>query len=61
MPRLGDDHERLLQTGQELNKRAKRTWDEFANFALSENVLEVAVGLMYNSPVASPIEIILRY
>ncbi|KAL9607927.1 MAG: hypothetical protein Q9167_007207 [Letrouitia subvulpina] len=46
MPRLGDDHEHLLQTGQELNKRAKRTWDEFANFALSENVLEVAVGLI---------------
>ncbi|KAL8741726.1 MAG: hypothetical protein Q9190_005702 [Brigantiaea leucoxantha] len=42
MPRLEEERDNLLQTGEEINKRAKRTWNEFADFALRDNVLEVA-------------------
>jgi hypothetical protein len=40
MPRL-EDLER------DFGGRCARAWDNFANFALRDNVLEVAVGLMY--------------
>lgn len=46
MPRLVDDGEALLQAGHEAGRRVKRTWDGFVDFALRDNVLEVAVGLM---------------
>jgi hypothetical protein len=39
MPRL-EDLER------DIGARWHSTWDNFANFALRDNVLEVAVGLM---------------
>ena len=48
MPRLDDSREALLHAGQGIQKRAKRAWDGFSDFALRDNVLEVAVGLMYN-------------
>ena len=44
MPRLDDSTEALLESGE---RRAKRVWEDFTEFALRDNVLEVAVGLMY--------------
>ena len=46
MSRFDSERERLLQHGEEVQHRAKRSWSEFSDFALSDNVLEVAVGLM---------------
>ena len=46
MPRLDDHREALLQAGERANKRVKHFWDGFADFALRDNVLEVAVGLI---------------
>ena len=47
MPHLNDNHERQLH---ELEHGARtgtlKAWDSFSNFALRDNVLEVAVGLM---------------
>ncbi|MCJ1350677.1 MAG: hypothetical protein MMC33_000658 [Icmadophila ericetorum] len=43
MPRLDDSTEHLLESGQH---RAKRVWEDFTEFALRDNVLEVAVGLI---------------
>ena len=48
MPQLDDAGESLLHTGQGARKRAKRAWEGFSDFALRDNVLEVAVGLMYD-------------
>lgn len=47
MPRLDEETERQLQE-LEYGARARtwRAWDSFSNFALRDNVLEVAVGLM---------------
>ena len=47
MPRLEDSETALLNAGQDAKDRAKRAWDGFSDFALRDNVLEVAVGLMY--------------
>lgn len=47
MPRLDDSTEALLESGE---RRAKRVWEDFTEFALRDNVLEVAVGLMYAFP-----------
>jgi large conductance mechanosensitive channel len=44
---LDDAGEALLQGEQEVEKRARRFWSGFSDFALQDNVLEVAVGLMY--------------
>ena len=49
MPRLEDGQEALLGAEGDVRKRAKREWDSFTDFALRDNVLEVAVGLMYAS------------
>ena len=47
MPSLNEDSEGQLQ---ELERGARsatsKAWDSFSNFALRDNVLEVAVGLM---------------
>lgn len=47
MPRLDDNTERQLR---ELEQGARtgtsKAWYSFSNFALRDNVLEVAVGLM---------------
>jgi hypothetical protein len=45
--RLEDSGELLEHAGHEVTTRAKRMWSGFADFALQDNVLEVAVGLMY--------------
>lgn len=47
MPQLDDTREGLLQGGRKAKTRASRFWTGFADFALQDNVLEVAVGLMY--------------
>ena len=44
--RLEDSEEFLEHAGQEVTMRAKRMWQGFSDFALQDNVLEVAVGLM---------------
>ncbi|MCJ1226998.1 hypothetical protein MMC12_003653 [Toensbergia leucococca] len=46
MPRLSESHDALLQTGENVHSHAKRAWDGFSDFALRDNVLEVAVGLI---------------
>jgi hypothetical protein len=46
MPRLED----LERIEREMGARFHNAWDSFANFALRDNVLEVAVGLMYVFP-----------
>ena len=48
MPQLeiDDTRQHLLQAGQKAKTRASRFWNGFADFALQDNVLEVAVGLM---------------
>jgi hypothetical protein len=45
--RLEDSSEFLEHAGHEVTTRAKRMWSGFTDFALQDNVLEVAVGLMY--------------
>jgi len=44
--RLEDSQELLQQAGEDVQKRAKKIWKGFSDFALQDNVLEVAVGLM---------------
>ncbi|KAF2867464.1 putative large-conductance mechanosensitive channel [Massariosphaeria phaeospora] len=47
MPRLDDNTQSLLRdTEQGVRERTTRAWDSFTNFALRDNVLEVAVGLI---------------
>jgi hypothetical protein len=45
--RLEDPSEILHDARAEVQRRAKRLLTGFSDFALRENVLEVAVGLMY--------------
>ena len=44
--RLENSGELLEHAGHEVTTRAKRMWSGFADFALQDNVLEVALGLM---------------
>lgn len=44
--RLEDGREFLEDAGEEVHKRASKFWHGFSSFALQDNVLEVAVGLM---------------
>ncbi|KAF4259257.1 hypothetical protein KXW98_002451 [Aspergillus fumigatus] len=46
MPRLDDSTEALLRAGQSAQSTVKRAWDGFVNFAVRDNVLEVALGLI---------------
>ncbi|KAI4196915.1 MAG: hypothetical protein LQ350_006228 [Teloschistes chrysophthalmus] len=46
MPRLEDVEQSLLSTGSNLKERTRNAWDSFSDFALRDNVLEVAVGLI---------------
>ena len=57
MPRLDDSEEALLHAGRDAKNRAQRAWDGFSDFALRDNVLEVAVGLMYY-PLPLPVHCI---
>lgn len=44
--RLEDSQELLERAGEEVVGGAKKMWEGFTDFALQDNVLEVAVGLM---------------
>jgi len=44
--RLEDSREYLEDSVEEVGKRAKKFWHGFSSFAVQDNVLEVAVGLM---------------
>jgi large conductance mechanosensitive channel len=46
MPQLDTTTQHLLNEGQQVKTRAARFWNGFRDFALQDNVLEVAVGLM---------------
>lgn len=46
MPQLDEQSERLLRAGHRAESSVKRFWDGFCDFALQDNILEVAVGLM---------------
>ncbi|PSN72130.1 ion channel [Corynespora cassiicola Philippines] len=47
MPRLDDSTSQLLQDAEQgVRRHGFRAWDSFSNFALRDNVLEVAVGLI---------------
>jgi len=46
MPRLDEGSEALLRAGHDAGRKVRRAWDGFCDFALRDNVLEVAVGLM---------------
>ena len=50
MPRLDDTlddtREALIHAEEETEVRVRRFWDGFTDFALRDNILEVAVGLM---------------
>lgn len=48
--RLEDSQELLERAGEEVVGGAKKMWEGFTDFALQDNVLEVAVGLMFVHP-----------
>jgi len=48
MSQFDGSREALLQSGQQVHRTVSRAWTDFADFALRDNVLEVAVGLMYS-------------
>jgi len=48
MPRLDENTQEYLQDAERgVRRHTSWAWDSFSNFALRDNVLEVAVGLMY--------------
>lgn len=46
---LEDSRELLNEAGEVVGQRARRFWDGFQDFALQDNVMQVALGLMYVS------------
>lgn len=44
---LDDSTEVILRVGQSAGTRVRQAWEGFVNFAARDNVLEVALGLMY--------------
>jgi len=44
--RLEDSREFIEDGAEEVGKKVRSLWKGFTNFALQDNVLEVAVGLM---------------
>ncbi|EMD66599.1 hypothetical protein GGP41_008013 [Bipolaris sorokiniana] len=47
MPRLDDNTEQTLRDAEQgIKRHTFNAWDSFSNFALRDNVLEVAVGLI---------------
>jgi large conductance mechanosensitive channel len=44
---LEDSRETLLHLGYDATDRVRHAWEGFVDFAMRENVLEVAIGLMY--------------
>jgi large conductance mechanosensitive channel len=48
MPQLDlhESGESLMRAGEDVERGAKKLWNGFTDFAVQDNVLEVAVGLM---------------
>jgi len=48
MPQLDlhESGESLMRAGEDVERSAKKLWNGFTDFAVQDNVLEVAVGLM---------------
>ncbi|KAF1849147.1 uncharacterized protein K460DRAFT_276061 [Cucurbitaria berberidis CBS 394.84] len=47
MPRLDEHTEEILRDAEQgVRKKTTTAWDSFSNFALRDNVLEIAVGLI---------------
>jgi large conductance mechanosensitive channel len=60
MPRLDENTQGYLRDAERgVRQGTSRAWDSFSNFALRDNVLEVAVGLMY--PYLTPYHTQLQY
>ena len=57
MSRTDGEQQRLLPYAEDVQQSFKSSWDQFADFALNDNVLEVAVGLM----CVSHLQFCLRY
>lgn len=53
MPQLTDHTISLLRLGHGAQTHVRRAWEGFVNFAARDNVLEVALGLMYLPPLPS--------
>lgn len=51
MHRLDESRETLMHSGAVVKSTMSSTWDGFTNFALNDNVLEVAIGLVYIAPL----------
>jgi hypothetical protein len=49
--RLEDGSDAVHQAGERVAGGVKGMWEGFTDFALQDNVLEVAVGLMYEVPM----------
>lgn len=45
--RLEDSQERLQHAGEEVMKGGRNLWQGFSSWAMQDNILEVAVGLMF--------------
>jgi hypothetical protein len=55
MPRLDENTQQYLRdTEQGIKRRTVNAWNNFTDFALRDNVLEVAVGLMYAHSLSLP-------
>lgn len=55
MPRLDENTQQTLRDAEQGIRRTTATaWESFSNFALRDNVLEVAVGLMYINQTKKP-------
>ena len=46
---LEEGRESLVRAGEDVRRRVHHSWDGFIDFAFSDNVLEVAIGLMYDN------------
>ncbi|KAJ9604377.1 hypothetical protein H2200_011211 [Cladophialophora chaetospira] len=46
MPQLDETRQSLLHAEEETEVRVRRFWDGFTDFALRDNILEIAVGLI---------------
>lgn len=44
---LDGTRESLMHAGESVGRKARSIWEGFSDFALRDNVLEVATGLMY--------------
>jgi large conductance mechanosensitive channel len=58
MPRLDDNTQQTLRDAEQgIRRRTAGVWDSFSNFALRDNVLEVAVGLMYATAITRSVHL----